>query len=127
MDHTVTIAGGKWTYKCSMGRKRAYYAAMQEALAVPSDDMQGVFAARIAQSDAMLQFVADCVRKVDGLKDASGKAYKSVQAAIEDLDEGDVMLLVGAIVNNQDDADGEPGNDSSGSASPQEHTTEAEK
>jgi hypothetical protein len=127
MDHTVTIAGGKWSYKCSMGRKRRYYAEMQEALAVPSDDIQGVFAARIAQTDAMFAFVTDCVRKVEGLKDASGKAYKSVQAAIEDLDEGDVMLLVGAIVNNQDDADGEPGNDSSGSASPQEHTTEAEK
>jgi len=127
MDHTVTIAGGKWTYKCSMGRKRAYYAAMQEALAVPSDDIQGVFAARIAQTDAMFAFVTDCVRKVEGLKDASGKAYKSVQAALDDMDEGDVMLLVGAIVNNQDDADGEQGNDSSGSASPQEHTTEAEK
>jgi len=127
MDHTVTIAGGKWTYKCSMGRKRAYYAAMQEALAVPSDDMQGVFAARIAQTDAMFAFVTDCVRKVEGLKDASGKAYKSVQAALDDMDEGDVMLLVGAIVNNQDDADGEQGNDSSGSASPHEPTIAAEK
>lgn len=127
MDHTVTIAGGKWTYKCSMGRKRAYYAAMQEALAVPSDDIQGVFAARIAQTDAMFAFVTDCVRKVEGLKDASGKAYKSVQAALDDMDEGDVMLLVGAIVNNQDDADGEPGNDSSGSASPHEPTIAAEK
>ena len=50
-----------------------------------------------------------------------------MQAAIEDLDEGDVTLLVGAIVNNQDDADGEPGNDSSGSASPHEPTIAEEK
>ena len=115
-ERTVTIGGGKWTYRCSMGQKRDYYKAMDATLA----DEKGVFASRYEQCEVMLGFVEGTVEKVVGLKDKSGKPYKTARAAAEAMDEVDVALLVGAIINNQED---ESGNAASGSALPPEVTS----